>query len=84
MNTQLALLIIFDKLIVAGHNTLYITRIVGWFWQRLWPAPLFFGATFYIEILGTLIAVHGFLVTPIGWKYALWMRAYAAGVVRVQ
>ncbi len=69
--------LLFLKLIVAGHSTLYITRTEGWFWQRPWPAPLLFGATFCTEIFGTLIAVYGFLVTPIGWKYALWMWVYA-------
>jgi H+-transporting ATPase len=68
---------LFLKLIVAGHSTLYITRTEGWFWQRPWPAPLLIGATFCTEILGTLIAVYGLLITPIGWKYALWMWAYA-------
>jgi H+-transporting ATPase len=68
---------LFLKLIVAGHSTLYITRSEGWFWQRPYPAPLLFGATFGTEILGTLIAVYGFLITPIGWEYALWMWAYA-------
>jgi H+-transporting ATPase len=68
---------LFLKLIVAGHSTLYITRTEGWFWRRPWPSPLLLGATFGTEILGTLIAVYGFLITPIGWKYALLMWAYA-------
>jgi len=68
---------LFLKLIVAGHSTLYITRAEGWFWQRPYPAPLLFGATFGTEIVGTLVAVYGFLITPVGWKYALWMWAYA-------
>jgi len=68
---------LFLKLIVAGHSTLYVTRAEGWFWQRPWPSPLLFGATFGTEILGTLIVVYGWLVTPIGWKYALAMWAYA-------
>jgi len=42
-----------------------------------------FGATFSTEILGTPIAVYGILVTPIGWKYALWIWA-RLGVVRLQ
>ncbi len=67
----------FLKLIVAGHSTLYITRTEGWFWRRPWPAPLLFWATFGTEILGTLIAVYGILITPIGWRYALLMWAYA-------
>ena len=44
---------------------------------RFWPSPLLFVATFSTEILGTLIAVYGFMITPIGWKYALWMWVYA-------
>jgi H+-transporting ATPase len=68
---------LFLKLIVAGHSTLYVTRTGGWFWQRPYPAPLLLGATFGTEILGTLIAVYGVLVTPIGWTYALWMWGYA-------
>jgi len=68
---------LFLKLIIAGHSTLYVTRSGGWFWQRPWPAPLLLTATFGTEILGTLIAVYGFLVAPIGWYYALLMWAYA-------
>jgi len=68
---------LFLKLIVAGHSTLYVTRAEGWFWQRPWPAPLLLGATFSTEIIGTLIAVYGVLITPIGWEYALWMWVYA-------
>ena len=69
--------ILFLKLIIAGHSTLYITRAEGWFWQRPWPASLLFGATFGTEILGTLIAVYGLFITSIGWEYALWVWAYA-------
>jgi H+-transporting ATPase len=71
--------ILFLKLIVAGHSTLYVTRAGGWFWERPWPSPLLFLATFGTEILGTLVAVYGFLVTPIGWEFALWTWAYALG-----
>jgi len=69
--------LIFLKLIIAGHSTLYLTRAEGWFWQSPWPSPLLFFATFGTEIVGTLIAVYGFMVTPIGWEYALWIWAYA-------
>ncbi|HHM05115.1 MAG TPA: HAD family hydrolase [Gammaproteobacteria bacterium] len=69
--------LLFLKLIVAGHSTLYVTRAEGWFWERPWPSPLLFWATFGTEILGTLIAVYGFLITPIGWEYALWIWLYA-------
>jgi H+-transporting ATPase len=69
--------ILFLKLIIAGHSTIYVTRAEGWFWQRPWPSPLLFGATFGTEIIGTFIAVYGFLVTPIGWKLALLTWLYA-------
>lgn len=69
--------LIFLKLIIAGHSTLYVTRAEGWFWERPWPSPLLFGATFGTEIVGTLIAVYGFMVSPIGWEPALWIWLYA-------
>ncbi len=69
--------VLFLKLIVAGHSTLYITRSEGWFWEKPWPAPLLFWATFGTEILGTLIAVNGWFMAPIGWEYALGVWAYA-------
>ncbi len=69
--------LLFLKLLVAGHSTLYITRAEGWFWQRPWPSPLLFGATFGTEILGTLIAVYGLFITAISWEYALWIWGYA-------
>lgn len=70
---------LFLKLIVAGHSTLYITRSGGWFWQKPYPAPLLMAATFGTEIVGTVLAAEGILVTPIGWNGALWMWAYALG-----
>jgi H+-transporting ATPase len=69
--------LLFLKLIVAGHSTLYVTRQEGWFWQRPWPSPLLIGATFGTEVLGTLIAVYGWFVAPIGWASALAIWAYA-------
>ena len=69
--------IMFLKLIIAGHSTLYITRAEGWFWQRPWPSAPLFWATFGTEIIATLIAVYGLFITPIGWSYALLVWLYA-------
>ena len=69
--------LLFLKLIIAGHSTIYVTRSNGWFWQKPYPSWLLIGATFGTEILGTLFAVYGIFVTAIGWEYALWIWLYA-------
>ena len=69
--------LLFLKLIIAGHSTLYITRADGWFYQKPWPSPLLLVATFGTEMLGTLIAVYGLFITPIGWEFALYIWLYA-------
>jgi H+-transporting ATPase len=76
-NKNMIQTLLFLKLIVAGHSTLYITRASGWFWQRPFPSPLLLTATFGTEIVGTVIAVYGIFVTPISWEFALWIWAYA-------
>jgi H+-transporting ATPase len=68
---------LFLKLIVAGHSTVYVTRSRGWFWQKPYPAPLLLFATFGTEILGTMAAVYGLFMVPIGWRYALLIWVYA-------
>jgi len=67
----------FAKLVIAGHGTIYNTRTDSWFWIKPYPSWLLFNATFATRVIGTLIAVYGVLITPIGWENALWMWAYA-------
>ena len=67
----------FAKLVIAGHGTIYNTRNKDWFWKKPYPSWILFGATFSTRILGTLLAVYGILITPIGWEKALLMWAYA-------
>jgi len=68
----------FAKLVIAGHGTIYNTRIDDWFWKKPWPSWTLFNATLSSGIAGTIIAVYGFgLMQPIGWEWALWMWAYA-------
>ncbi len=69
--------VIFLKLLVAGHLTLYVARNSGWFWQRPWPNWRLFAGTEATQVLGTLAAVYGWFVTPIGWQYALLVWTYA-------
>jgi H+-transporting ATPase len=69
--------VIFLKLLVAGHLTIYLTRNKGAIWQRPWPSWKLFAATEATQLMGTLAAVYGWFVTPIGWRYAALVWAYA-------
>ncbi len=70
--------IIFTKLIVAGHNTIFNTRRKTWFWIKPWPSPALFWATIGTSFIGTVIAVYGFdLITPVGWKWGIFIWGYA-------
>ena len=69
--------LVFLKLLVAGHLTIYLTRNTGAIWDRPWPSWKLIVVTETTQVLGTLAAVYGWLVEPIGWKYALGVWAYA-------
>jgi len=77
LSTALIQSLFFAKLVIAGHGTIYNTRIDDWFWKKPYPSWTLFGATFSTRILGTLFAVYGWFMVPIGWKLALLMWAYA-------
>jgi H+-transporting ATPase len=69
--------LIFLKLLVAGHFTIYLTRNTGWFWQRPFPNWKLIVAGESTKVLGTFAAVYGWLMPPIGWAYALAVWGYA-------
>ncbi len=70
--------IIFMKLIVAGHGTVYNTRTTNWFWKKPFPAKILFNASLLSALIGTIIAVYGFgLLTPTGWRWAGLTWVYA-------
>ena len=69
--------LMFLKLLVAGHLTIYLTRNTGAFWARPWPNWRLIVMTESTQILGTLAAVYGWYVTPIGWEIALAVWGYA-------
>ena len=69
--------VIFLKLLVSGHLTIYVTRSAGWFWTRPWPSTRLFLSAELTQILGTLAATYGWLVEPIGWDLALAVWTYA-------
>ncbi len=67
----------FLKLLVAGHMTIYLTRNQGWFWQKPTPHWIFLLAVESTQVIGTLFAVYGILVHPIGWGKAGIVWGYA-------
>ena len=70
--------VFFSKLIVAGHGTIYNTRVDDWFFKRPYPSWILVAATFLSAVAGTIIAVYGFgLMTPIGWGWGLFTWGYA-------
>jgi H+-transporting ATPase len=61
---------------VAGHMTIFLTRTRGPFWS-IRPATILWVAVLGTQILATLIAVFGFLMPPLGWKWAGFVWGYA-------
>ncbi len=62
---------------VAGHLTIFQTRTRGPWWSTR-PAWIVLAAVCGTQIFATLVAVYGAgLVTPLGWKYAGIVWAYA-------
>ena len=68
--------LIYLKLSVAGHMTIFVTRTRGPFWSTR-PAPVLFLAVVGTQIIATLIAVYGLFMPAIGWGWALTVWGYA-------
>lgn len=70
--------IIFLKLDVAGHATIYLARTGDKpFWYKPYPSKYLFTTIFSTRIIGTLIAVYGVFMEAIGWEYAAYIWIYA-------
>ena len=68
--------LMYLKLSVAGHLTIFLTRTRGPFWS-IPPAKILWIAVLGTQILATLIAVYGLFMTPLGWGWALFVWGYA-------
>ncbi len=68
--------LIYLKLSVAGHFKIFLTRTRGPFWS-IRPAPILVMAVVGTQVAATLIAVHGLLMPPIGWGWALFVWGYS-------
>ncbi|MDE3154172.1 MAG: plasma-membrane proton-efflux P-type ATPase [Acidobacteriota bacterium] len=68
--------LMYLKLSVAGHLTIFLTRTRKRFWESR-PARILVVAVFGTQVLATLIAVYGLLMPPIGWHWAAVVWGYA-------
>jgi len=68
--------LMYLKLSVAGHLTIFLTRTRGPFWSYR-PARVLLGAVIGTQIVATLIAVYGLFMTPLGWGWSLSVWGYA-------
>jgi H+-transporting ATPase len=68
--------LMYLKLSVAGHLTIFLTRTRGPFWS-IRPARILWIAVLGTQALATLIAVYGLFMTPLGWGWAAFVWGYA-------
>ena len=68
--------LMYLKLSVAGHLTIFLTRTRGPFWS-IQPARVVWLAVLGTQIAATLIAVYGLFMAPLGWGWALFVWGYA-------
>jgi H+-transporting ATPase len=68
--------LMYLKLSVAGHLTIFLTRTRGPFWS-IRPARILWIAVLGTQIIATLIAVFGVFMAPLGWKWAGFVWVYA-------
>ncbi len=68
--------LMYLKLSVAGHLTIFLTRTRGPLWSFR-PAPILVAAVIGTQLIATLIAVYGIFMAPIGWGWALLVWGYA-------
>ena len=69
--------LIFLKLLISGHMTIYLTRNKGPVWERPWPNWKLVVPCEATQLIGTLVVVYGWFMAPTGWMFALMVWAYA-------
>jgi len=78
LDTGVIQTLIFLKLAVAGHMTIYLARTgQHHFWERPLPSLTLFGVTEITQIAATIIGVYGVFMTPVGWPLAFLVWGYA-------
>jgi H+-transporting ATPase len=68
--------LMYLKLSVAGHLTIFLTRTHKSFLSER-PATVLLVAVLGTQVIATFIAVYGLFMTPLGWSWALFVWGYA-------
>ncbi len=68
--------LLYLKLSVAGHLTLFVARVRGRLWSHR-PATILLIAVLGTQVLATVIAVSGLLMQPLRWQLAALAWGYA-------
>ncbi|WP_407666434.1 plasma-membrane proton-efflux P-type ATPase [Mycobacterium pinniadriaticum] len=77
LDRELIRTLIYLKLSVSGHLTIFVTRTRRPFWSSPAPARVLLGAVIGTQAVATVIAVCGFAMTPLGWGWAGVVWVYA-------
>ncbi len=75
LSRELIQTLIYLKLSVAGHLTVFVARTHKPFWTSR-PAPILMYAVIFTQAIATIIAVYGLFMPPIGWGWALLVWGY--------
>lgn len=76
LNREVLQSLIYLKLSVAGHLTLFVARTKGHFWS-IRPSKSLLIAVISTQLIATIITVYGILLPPMGWGLALLVWGYA-------
>jgi len=67
----------FVKLIIAGHYTIFNTRIADWFFKKPYPSWPLVTASLFTALVGTAIGLYSFgLIPRINWQWAVFLWVY--------
>src|SRR6185437_2639882 len=69
--------LMYLKLSVAGHLTLFVVRTRGRLWSQPHPARILLVAVIGTQILATAIAASGLLMHPLRWDLVALAWGYA-------
>ena len=75
--------LLYLNLSVGGHLTVFAARTRGPFWS-VRPAPVLLLAVVGTQLVATLVAVYGLMMSPLGWKWAGLVWGYTLSMFLAQ